>query len=363
MSFMQRVIRVRARLCTLVLLAAMLQPNATAYAQAPTLWNWQLISQGFPLQPYDPRGSLASIYAKTTTDVYLAGCYRCLERWDGTTFSAQTQPAGNNRYTVSGAPDGSVYSAGQSNLLRFDGSSWTTVLQASSELFSTYVAPDGTVFTSGDGVIYRNAGAGYVSLSTGLSTAFNTDRLLAMTGFSANDVFIGGYGGKILRFNGTTFTLMNTGTTEPIDAIDARSPTQVYAVGQHGTVLHFNGVAWSTLPPPALGNLRGVEVLGDNDIIVSGDGGVLARWNGVAWSYIDLGTTLTLGNISTPDNGQTLFIVALTTSDVRFYEGRNANPLSSTVPEPGSFALVGLGIAALVFAMRNRPVFSFDRSR
>ncbi len=363
MSFMQRRNWGTTRLFGIVLLASVCLTTTNAHAQAPTLWNWQLVSQGSPLQPYDPRAALTSIYAKTTTDVYLAGCYRCLERWDGTTFSAQAQPAGNNRYTVSGAPDGSVYSAGQSNLLRFDGSSWTSVLQAQSELFSTYVAPDGTVFTSGDGVVYRNAGAGYVRLTTGLSTAFNTDRLLAMTGFSANDVFIGGYGGKILRFNGTTFSLMNTGTTEPIDAIDARSPTQVYAVGQHGTVLHFNGVAWITLPPPALGNLRGVQVLGDNDVIVSGDGGVLARWNGLAWSYINLGTTLTLGNISTPDNGQTLFIVAITNSDVQFYEGRNASPLSSTVPEPGSLALVGVGIAGLVFGMRKRSAFSLTRGR
>lgn len=326
-------------------------------------WNWQLVSMGVSPDGGNVNSSLPSLFAASTTDVYLTGCYRCLFRWNGTTFSSQTQPAGANRYTVNGTPGSAIYSAGQQgyqsgNLLRFDGTTWTNVLNSSGELFNTYVAPDGGVFVVGDGTFYRNTGVGFNAVNTGLSTAFNTDRLLSVTGFSSNDVFMGGYNGRILRYDGTSISTMNTGVNVAIVAMDGTSASSLYAVGQNGTVMFFNGTTWTQLPALGAGTLFGVKALGPNDVLVSGENGLLARWNGVSWTTINLGTTNRLGSISTPDAGKTLFIAEATSADVRFRLG-SAVYAPTTVPEPATTVLVALGLAGvLMLRARRRAVGS-----
>lgn len=340
-------------------LIALAGPLSTARADGtPDTWNWQLVSAGFSPDGGDIRSSLPSLFAASTSDVYLTGCYRCLFRWNGTTFSSQTQPAGANRYTVSGAPGSAIYSAGQQgyqsgNLLRFDGTTWTNVLTTPGELINTYVAPDGGVFAVGDGTFYRNTGSGFTSVSTGLSTAFNTDRLGAITGFGSNDVFMGGYNGRILRYDGTGITSMTTGVNAAFVAMDGTSANSLYAVGSNGTVMFFNGSTWSQLPTITTGTLLGVKALGPNDVLVSGENGFFARWNGVSWTTIDLGTTNRLGSISTPDAGKTLFVAEATYSDVRFRLG-SAVYAPTTVPEPGTTALVALGLAGVAVARGRR---------
>ncbi len=345
-------------------MAVLAGPISAARADGtPTSWNWQLVSAGFSPDGGNVNSSLPSLFAASTTDVYLTGCYRCLFRWNGATFSSQAQPAGANRYTVSGAAGSAIYSAGQQgyqsgNLLQFNGTSWTNVLNSSGELFNTFVAADGGVFVVGDGTFYRNTGLGFNAVNTGLSTAFNTDRLLAVTGFSSNDVFMGGYNGRILRYDGTTITSMNTGVNAAFVAMDGTSASNLFAVGNNGIVMFFNGTTWTQLP--SLGNvgLFGVKALGPNDVLVSGENGLLARWNGVSWTMIDLGTTNRLGAISTPDAGKTLFIAEATYTDVRFRLG-SAVYAPTTVPEPATTVLVALGLAGvLVVRGRRRSVGS-----
>ena len=323
----------------------------------PTSWNWELVSAGYSPPGY-PYGALTSIHAASPTDVFLAGCYRCLFRWDGTSFSSQNQPDGANRYSVDGITGGSVYSAGQQgyqsgSLLKFDGSTWTNVFTAPVELFASWVAADGSVFVVGDGSLYADAGAGFQGIPTGLSSAFNTDRLQAVTGFGPDDLFMGGYGGKILRYDGNSVNLMETGTTSSIWAMDGSSNANLFAVGENGTVLHFDGTEWSVLPPPSTGRVLGVKSLGNNSVLVSGDNGLLALWDGTSWNYVDFGTVNTLYEIDSPDNGQTIFVVEATNEDVRFRLGRALGP-DATVPEPSTAALLTVGFAALGAVARRR---------
>lgn len=324
----------------------------------PTQWNWELVSGGFSPPGY-PFGVLTSIQARSATDVFLAGCYRCLYRWDGTSFTTQSHPDGANRYGLDGTVGGPVYSAGQAgyqsgNLMKFDGSTWTTVLTAPVELFATWVAADGSVFVVGDGAFYANTGSGYQSISTGLSSAFNTDRLQAITGFSRDNVFMGGYGGRILRYDGTAVSLMATGTTQTLWAMDGSSESNLFAVGENGTVLHYDGTVWRTLPAPTSGRLVGVKAFGPNSVLVTGDNGVVSLWNGTVWSAIDFNSPNTFYGIDSPDNGNTLFVVEATNQDVRFRLGRAVLPEAS-VPEPSTAVLSLSGLLCLgVMARRAR---------
>jgi len=348
--------RLSSAILAVVLSATIIGTPRDASAQ-PTSWNWELVSAGYSPPGY-PFGALISIHAASTTDVFLAGCYRCLFRWDGTSFSSQSQPDGANRYSVDGIVGGAVYSAGQQgyqsgSLLKFDGSTWTNVFTAPVELFASWIAADGSVFVVGDGSLYADTGAGFQGIPTGLSSAFNTDRLQAVTGFGPNDLFMGGYGGKILRYDGTSITLMETGTTSSIWAMDGSSNANLFAVGENGTVLRFDGTAWTVLPPPATGRVLGVKALGENSVLVSGDNGLLARWDGTSWNYIDFGTANTLYEIDSPDDGNTLFVVEATNEDVRFRLGR-AVVTDVVVPEPTTTALLAVGLALLGAVARRR---------
>lgn len=332
---------------------------ASASAQAPAGWDWTLISAGSPPRPNDPASALPSIHAVSPTDVFLTGCVYCMFHWDGTSFSSPSLPAGANRYTVSGQPGGPVYSAGQQgyqsgNLMRFDGATWTTVLVSPVELFDAWVASDGGVFVVGDGLFYGDIGSGFASISTGLSSMFNTDRLLTVTGFSSNDVFLGGYHGRILRYDGTSVISTPTGTNAAIVGMDGSGADNLFAVGSAGTVLKFNGSGWDALPTIGTGNLRGVKVLGPDDVLVSGDNGLLARWNGATWTVIDMGTTANFGEISTPDNGATLFLAEVTSTDVRFRLGNAVYAPPVTVPEPAGIALVAMGMLGLTASTMRR---------
>lgn len=340
------------------LIAIVVFATPTSIQSQPSQWNWELVSAGFPPPGY-PFGVLTSIHARSATDVFLAGCYRCLFRWDGTSFTSQLHPDGANRYSVDGTLGGPVYSAGQAayqsgNLIRFDGSSWTTVLTTPVELFASWVADDGSVFAVGDGVLYANTGSGFRSVSTGLSSAFNTDRLQAIAGFSRENVFMGGYGGKILRYDGTAVTLMETGTTETLWAMDGSSESNLFAVGEKGTVLSYDGIAWRNLPSPTPGRLVGVKAFGPNSVLVTGDNGVVSLWNGSTWNTIDFNSTNTFYGIDSPDNGNTLFVVEATNQDVRFRLGRAVTP-TSTVPEPSTAVLSVAGLLCIgAVARRNR---------
>ena len=72
--------------------------------------------------------------------------------------------------------------------MKFDGSSWSTVLNAPTELISAWAGADGSVFTAGDGSLYKNVGSGWVNVPTGLSPGYNHDHLVSVFGFSASDV-------------------------------------------------------------------------------------------------------------------------------------------------------------------------------
>jgi hypothetical protein len=348
------IMRKQYSVCAVAVLMLCLLLPAVAHTQAPIGWNWQLVSAGVAPQPGELRSQATTIHAVSATDVFLSGWYDGLVRWNGTSFSPSAHPSSSNRYSVDGLVGGPVYSAGTGSLLQFDGSTWTNVFSASGELFTSWVAADGSVFIVGDGTFYGNTGSGFASIATGLSTTFNTDRMLALTGFSANDVFLGGYGGKILRYDGATVTAMSTGTTSAILALDGTSASNLFAVGVDGTVLRFDGTAWTQLPSLGAGRVLGVKVLGINDVLVSGDNGLLARWNGTSWTTIDIGTTNSLYEIDTPDNGTTMFVVEGDNMDLRFRLGTGVYAPEVTVPEPSVFALMATGMLGLGVVARRR---------
>ncbi|MEO8698948.1 MAG: hypothetical protein ABI867_02860 [Kofleriaceae bacterium] len=64
---------------------------------------------------------------------------------------------------------------------------------------------------------------------------------------SANDVFVVGDAGTVLRRTNNTWTTIASGTTNMLKAVWGTSATNVWVVGQAGTVKRWDGSAWTSI--------------------------------------------------------------------------------------------------------------------
>jgi len=108
--------------------------------------------------------------------------------------------------------------------------------------------------------------------------------LYSIWGSSANDIFVVGYGGTILHFNGSTWETMDSGTTSAIKSVWGRSGSDVFAVGYSGTILHYNGTTWQTMSSGTTNHLEGVWGSSGNEVIAVGWAGTVLRYNGSTWN-------------------------------------------------------------------------------
>lgn len=74
----------------------------------------------------------------------------------------------------------------------------------------------------------------------------------------------------------------------------ARAPDDVWAVGASGVVLRWNGSFWSVVPSGTAEWLYGVWARAANDVTIAGGGGTILRWNGSVMRSEASGTSRTL---------------------------------------------------------------------
>lgn len=114
--------------------------------------------------------------------------------------------------------------------------------------------------------------------------------LLGVWGASASDIWTVGARGVALRFNGTSWKQITTGTTQRLRGVWGRSATQVWIVGDAGTILYWNGFGFTAQPSGTTESLAGVW--GDGSVgWAVGERGTLLKLSAGAWSKVALGTT------------------------------------------------------------------------
>jgi len=144
------------------------------------------------------------------------------------------------------------------------------------------------VFAVGDGgKILRYNGTSWHS-ETGLPTG---DELLygVWASSATNDVFVVGWGGTILHYNGTSWHKdEHSGTSYGYYGVWGSSASDVFAVGDEDTILHYNGTSWS---PPMTSHcydyFAGVWGSAWNNVYAVGVvDGRIARYNGTSWTQV-----------------------------------------------------------------------------
>jgi len=120
---------------------------------------------------------------------------------------------------------------------------------------------------------------------------------LAIWGTASNDIWVGGYAGQLVHFNGSSWQEYFLPDSVFVNHIDGLGITKVYAEGLslansilRTTYYEWNGVSWSriesqldTAPPPLIG---GVFTFTNGDMLTARNENVLRRISGGNWQII-----------------------------------------------------------------------------
>jgi hypothetical protein len=128
----------------------------------------------------------------------------------------------------------------------------------------------------------------------------STDPLTGISGTSSSDIWIVGWNGTVLHFDGAAWSRVATGTGQDPIAVWAGSPTDVWIVGTDGivadalgnpTIQHYDGMHWSIVASPSHGVLTSIWGSSASDIWAVSHTGEIAHYDGVNWSSIQSPST------------------------------------------------------------------------
>jgi len=213
--------------------------------------------------------------------------------------------------------------------------SWHVVLQ---DLEPTLLCAWGTsatdVFAVGGPL--GNGGATEVLHYDGTSWtdlhAGGTDTFWWANGTSDGDVWFVGTSGRIDHWDGTQLTSFTSGTTATLYGVWAASPDDVWAVGgtpDEGTsapndvLLHFDGTSWSPSPlPQTLGRaFFKVWGTGSDNLYVVGEYGTIWHRKGTTWALEANSPPLATGNLTTVNGCSAAQVYAVGGEDVLVSDG------------------------------------------
>ncbi|MGH1436911.1 MAG: right-handed parallel beta-helix repeat-containing protein, partial [Lewinella sp.] len=125
----------------------------------------------------------------------------------------------------------------------------------------------------------------------------STQYLPSSWGIDANNVWIAGWGGTILKWDGSSWTGQNSGTTALLWDVWGIDANNVWAVGSNGTILKWDGSSWTTQVSGTTESLLDIWGSDANNIWAVGGNGTILKWNGSSWTPQASGTTQNFNSI------------------------------------------------------------------
>ena len=238
--------------------------------------------------PSDPS---RAVWGSAADDVLAVGMGSGVMRYDGTGWSP-APPATSYLLGLWGRSRDDVFAAGGlGTIVHFDGTAWSEMTSGTgSTLHGVWATPDRTqspvAFAVGeDGTITRYDGSSWSATTVGAG-----EYHFGVWGSSATDVFVAsggtypwGSGGAIHHHDGSTWTSVHTDWW--MHAVWGASATDVFAVGESGTILRYDGSGWTAMPSGTTANLLAVSGRFAADVFAAGDGIVL-HWDGASWEPV-----------------------------------------------------------------------------
>ncbi|MBN1342486.1 MAG: hypothetical protein JXQ73_07390 [Phycisphaerae bacterium] len=287
---------------------------------AALLVEWNLVflapARAADWEPVDSGTSkdLNGVWGSGPADIFVVGDSALILHGDGVTWTPMDVPGiyypdlldihGNAANDVYVAGDKLIYNYRVGQILRYDGSTWSTRHSSSSQgysevwatgpddIFAVWWAYSGTppYGTSTSGLIYWDDGGG-----GGYWT--RPEPINGLWGTASDNVFAVGYYGVILRYDGSTWSTMTSGTTISLRDVWGTGPNDVFAVGYGGTILRYNGATWSPMTSGTTRGLYAVWGSAANDVFAAGESGTVLHYDGTAWSSMESGTSVQLNGV------------------------------------------------------------------
>lgn len=219
-------------------------------------------------------------------------------------WNTQTPPDAEGIRGLWGSAASNVYAASHTGLLRWNGSAWAHVTDARwRSLHDVWGSAAANVWAVGDrGEMLRWNGTAWslhrydgTSVAAQPLTSFDVPArsytLRGVWGSSASNVLAVGDSGVVLRYDGTAWTRMTTGTSVQLNDVWGTASNNVYAAASNGRLLRYNGTSWSFVPGvQSQGALWSVWGTSASNIYAVGEGGIVFRYNGTSWQRIRLPT-------------------------------------------------------------------------
>jgi uncharacterized protein YjdB len=197
---------------------------------------------------------------------------------DDNTLTAVNTPYAPAMYGLSIDNTGSVWAGGQRGAVLRGLSTWTT-LNLAPDLLDVWTTSASNSFAVGEfGFVYRWNGSSWTRLNTPTQQTLNSVWAVNVT-----DAFVGGDNGTMLRWNGSSFTAMSFPSGGNVLSLWGSAANNVYAATDRGEVLRWNGTAWSVVTT-ASSSLWTVYGANASSVVVGGENGTVLRFNGTAWS-------------------------------------------------------------------------------
>ncbi len=187
--------------------------------------------------------SLLTVWGRDDLTIFVAGIDGTVLARQGEGWRIMQQPDESTIWELWGANNNAVFAAAGNRILRFDGHIWSVAYRASADW------------------------ANFVTI----------------WGRSAYDVYAAGDSGRVIHFDGGSWTPMETGTDKDIGVIRGRTDGNVYTAGQGGIIMEYDGSTWRKIFSKGNFDFYGLLVRGSNSILAVGDSGCVVQYDGTSW--------------------------------------------------------------------------------
>lgn len=190
----------------------------------------------------------------------------------------------------------------------------------------------------------------------------NTWYLLGLAATGPDELWAVGSGGRITRYHGGSWELVESGTALDLNAIWAGGPRDIVVVGEGGTILRL-APSGDRFVPEVSGTTRplfGIAGSGPRDLWAVGEGGTALHFDGKAWTAAATGTDSLLLSVCVPER-DSVFAVGAKGTILRRTGGRFVVMDSGT--DKSLYAVNGLSNTTLWAAGEQGVVLRWDGVR
>lgn len=177
-----------------------------------------------------------------------------------------------------------------------DATTWTALTSpTANDLNAMALGSNGIVAVGANGTIIRSNDGGNSWSTAG--TGATTNNLYGVSFVNAQYVAVGAKGTVLTSFDGDSWTVPTTSTTQDLKGATFSLGVGFVVVGAAGTIItSLDGTTWTTVPPVTSNSLNSIA-LGGVLTAVGDNGTILNSADGVNWDIVASGTTSNLNAV------------------------------------------------------------------